>query len=118
MARAHRIGQTKDVKIYRLITSKTYEHQMFYGHLKLGLDCHLTGAEGKDMTKNELENLMRHGAYDLFRENDKESRKSAQYNSENIEDILERSKVVTYDATNGTKTILQATFVAGNVRRQ
>ena len=30
-------------------------------------------------------------------------KKSAQYNSENIEDILERSKVVTYDATNGTE---------------
>ena len=73
--------------------------------LKLGLDqAILTGAEGKDMTKNELENLLRHGAYDLFRENDKESsKKSAQYNSENIEDILERSKVVTYDATNGTE---------------
>ena len=117
MARAHRIGQTKDVKIYRLITSKTYEHQMFLrASLKLGLDqAILTGAEGKDMTKNELENLLRHGAYDLFRENDKESsKKSAQYNSENIEDILERSKVVTYDATNGTENhFSKATFVAG-----
>ena len=59
MARAHRIGQTKDVKIYRLITNKTYEHQMFLrASLKLGLDqAILTGAEGKDMTKNELENF-------------------------------------------------------------
>ena len=57
------------------------------------------------MTKNELENLLRHGAYDLFRENDKESsKKSAQYNSENIEDILERSKVVP-DAAMVLKTI-------------
>ena len=38
MARAHRIGQTKDVRIYRLITSKTYEAEMFRrASLKLGL---------------------------------------------------------------------------------
>ena len=29
MARVHRIGQTKDVRIYRLVTAKTYEAEMF-----------------------------------------------------------------------------------------
>jgi SNF2 family DNA or RNA helicase len=34
-----RIGQTKEVKVYRLITSKTYERQMFERtSKKLGLD--------------------------------------------------------------------------------
>ena len=38
MARAHRIGQTKDVRIYRLITAKTYEAEMFKrASRKLGL---------------------------------------------------------------------------------
>jgi SNF2 family DNA or RNA helicase len=36
-ARCHRIGQDKKVKVYRLITSKTYERTMFErANLKLG----------------------------------------------------------------------------------
>eukprot|EP00536_Pseudo-nitzschia_multiseries_P008966 jgi/Psemu1/199531/e_gw1.239.51.1 len=39
MARCHRIGQTKSVKVYRLLTRKTYEMQMFHmSSLKMGLD--------------------------------------------------------------------------------
>ncbi|ORX91214.1 hypothetical protein LY90DRAFT_445531 [Neocallimastix californiae] len=38
-ARVHRIGQTKTVQIYRLITANTYEREMFdRAGLKLGLD--------------------------------------------------------------------------------
>ena len=38
-ARCHRIGQTKSVKVYRLLTRKTYEMQMFHmSSLKMGLD--------------------------------------------------------------------------------
>ena len=38
-ARCHRIGQTKAVKVYRLVTSKTYEHHMLQcASIKLGLD--------------------------------------------------------------------------------
>jgi chromodomain-helicase-DNA-binding protein 7 len=38
-ARAHRIGQKSEVKVYRLVTSNTYETQMFErATQKLGLD--------------------------------------------------------------------------------
>ena len=38
-ARCHRIGQDKAVKVYRLITNRTYEMEMFQrANLKLGLD--------------------------------------------------------------------------------
>lgn len=38
-ARCHRIGQSKSVKIYRLITRNSYEREMFdKASLKLGLD--------------------------------------------------------------------------------
>ena len=33
MARAHRIGQTKDVKIYKLLPIKHMSIKCFYGHL-------------------------------------------------------------------------------------
>ena len=38
-ARCHRIGQTKSVKVYRLLTRNTYEMQMFHmSSMKMGLD--------------------------------------------------------------------------------
>jgi len=38
-ARAHRIGQQKDVTVYRLLTNNTYESEMFdRASKKLGLD--------------------------------------------------------------------------------
>ncbi|KAK1747456.1 chromodomain-helicase-DNA-binding protein [Skeletonema marinoi] len=47
-ARCHRIGQTKEVKIYRLLTRKTYEMQMFHmSSMKMGLEqAVLQGIEG------------------------------------------------------------------------
>jgi SNF2 family DNA or RNA helicase len=38
-ARCHRIGQTKDVRIYRLVTSRSFEQEMFdRASRKLGLE--------------------------------------------------------------------------------
>ena len=99
MARCHRIGQTKNVKVYRLLTRKTYEMQMFHmSSLKMGLDqAVLTGFESSSsgegaMTKEEVERLLRHGAYDIFNE-DKSGMAEAESNefvSQDIDSILER----------------------------
>ena len=87
-ARAHRIGQKQEVKVYRLITSKTYEMEMFRrASLKLGLDQAVLRKmqvnEGRavqygqvdsslsrlsQMDKKEVESLLKFGAYDLFNE--------------------------------------------------
>ncbi len=59
-ARAHRIGQSSEVQVYRLITAKTYEAEMFErATKKLGLDQAIfmggafqsTGIDVKDGTK-------------------------------------------------------------------
>ena len=40
MARAHSIGQTRDVCLYLLLTSKSYEMHTFHSaSLKIWLDC-------------------------------------------------------------------------------
>ena len=47
MARCHRIGQTKEVRIYRLVTKGTYEQQLFASaSRKYGLDEAILGGEG------------------------------------------------------------------------
>lgn len=66
-ARAHRIGQINEVQVYRLITAKTYEAEMFErATKKLGLDqaIFMGGAfqsTGIDMKKDDG---IRGGNYD------------------------------------------------------
>ena len=48
-ARCHRIGQTKDVMIYRLITSRSFEQEMFdRASKKLGLEQAVLGSFSKE----------------------------------------------------------------------
>ena len=87
MARCHRIGQRKEVTIYRLITRRTYEAEMFdRAAKKLGLDqavfggsmfadAHLSADAAPfglpaGIDKAEVENLLRNGAYAFLEDND------------------------------------------------
>ncbi|CAJ1968173.1 unnamed protein product [Cylindrotheca closterium] len=126
-ARCHRIGQTKSVKIYRLLSRKTYEMQMFHmSSLKMGLDqAVLKGFESGNsgegtMTKEEVEKLLRHGAYDIFNE-DKAGSAEAESNDfveQDIDSILaRRSRTVVHDNTGSGSgaaggTFSKASFIA------
>ena len=58
-ARCHRIGQSKAVKVYRLITRNSYEREMFdKASLKLGLDkAVLQSMAGGDKPVNPVSGL-------------------------------------------------------------
>lgn len=125
------IGQTRPVKVYRLLTKKSYEMHMFHtASLKLGLayavagnaaagdvlngemiDAETTSALSKpqssnssSLTRKELEKLLRHGAYDIFSESKDGSGEAESRNfcEANIDQILERSSVVVHDS-NGSR---------------
>lgn len=54
--RAHRIGQTKDVEVIRLVTKGTVEEQIYaMGLTKLKLDEQVAGEGGEDVPKKEGE---------------------------------------------------------------
>ena len=56
MARCHRIGQTKEVMVYRLITRKSFEAEMFErASLKLGLERAVLGTRDFDGAEDEEE---------------------------------------------------------------
>ncbi|ETO71882.1 hypothetical protein F444_11867 [Phytophthora nicotianae P1976] len=140
-ARCHRIGQKKSVKIYRLLTAKTYELHMFHkASLKLGLDQAVLGGIKNDdpvaklkgtakktktndrMSKEEIENLLKHGAYEMFKEQDSEAEAaSKKFGEESIDQILSRSTTIVHDPTrdvngnekkNAMSSFSKATFVS------
>jgi hypothetical protein len=91
-ARCHRIGQTKSVRIYRLITSRSFEAEMFErASRKLGLEQAVLGTFDKDEddgkpTAQEMEQLLKKGAYALLGEDNDEITQS--FCSDDIESIL------------------------------
>mmetsp|Transcript_4601 Transcript_4601/g.10378 ORF Transcript_4601/g.10378 Transcript_4601/m.10378 type:complete len:2557 (+) Transcript_4601:190-7860(+) len=93
-ARCHRIGQTKDVRIYRLVTSRTFEQEMFdRASKKLGLEQAILGTFGQDNdddkpTSKEMERLLKRGAYALLEDENDEMGK--EFVAEDIESILEK----------------------------
>ncbi|KAG0440802.1 Chromodomain-helicase-DNA-binding protein 9 [Dictyocoela muelleri] len=136
-ARCHRIGQTNEVKIYRLVTRNTYEREMFdKASLKLGLDrAILTKTKVKDeidqndksvddksidddefkdeslnlSKKDAIEILLKKGAYGVLMETDDVSQKFCE---EDIDQILERrTKIVKHtDLYNKGNIFSKATF--------
>jgi chromodomain-helicase-DNA-binding protein 7 len=111
------------VKIYRLVTKNTYEREMFdRAGLKLGLDKAVlqsmntgmadgattgAGAVGVALTKTEVENLLKKGAYGALMDDENTGDKFCE---EDIEDILlKRSHVITHKEEKGS-TFSKATF--------
>ena len=94
-ARCHRIGQEKPVKVYRLICRNTYEREMFdRASLKLGLDKAVLqnmnqkeNSGQKSMSKKEVEDLLKKGAYGSVMENDDDANNFCE---EDIDQILQR----------------------------
>ena len=67
MARAHRIGQTREVKIYRLLADRTYEQAIYdAASKKYGLDeAILGGLGGGPADAKRIASLLRDGAMAL-----------------------------------------------------
>lgn len=84
MARCHRIGQQKDVSVYRLVTKRTYEAGMFrVASQKLGLTEAILEGAGAGAESGAagppaavLERLLRHGAFAAFDVEDQDARRA------------------------------------------
>lgn len=118
-ARCHRIGQKNKVQVYRLITRNTYESEMFQrASRKLGLDQALlyknTSNDNKnDISAEEIDKLLRKGAYHLLMDDDQEL---DSFISEDIDQILaKRSKVVqSNEPQQGENVLSKAKFGTGS----
>ncbi|XP_077582608.1 chromodomain-helicase-DNA-binding protein 6 isoform X2 [Stigmatopora nigra] len=122
-ARCHRIGQSKAVKVYRLITRNSYEREMFdKASLKLGLDKAVLqdinrkgGLNGvQQLSKLELEELLKKGAYGALMDEEDEGSKFCE---EDIDQILQRrTQTITIETEGKGSTFAKASFVSSGNR--
>lgn len=138
-ARAHRIGQEREVKVYRLVTARTYEADMFdRASKKLGLNTAVfhrgafdsksrsdksgtkledgsqsAVASSKAPSKEEIEELLKKGAFYLLENNADAAR---EFQENNIEEILSRnSRLVRYQLTGMRSTFAKTSFKSDKV---
>ena len=119
MARCHRIGQSKQVTIYRLITRRSFEAEMFErASKKLGLEAAVLGSrafndaeieeenkKNEKMDGKELELLLREGAYAVLLEDDTDNIR--EFCEQDIESLLEqRAHVVVTEGNQKTESWL------------
>ncbi|KAK2915525.1 chromodomain-helicase-DNA-binding protein 6 isoform X2 [Channa argus] len=122
-ARCHRIGQSKAVKVYRLITRNSYEREMFdKASLKLGLDKavlqdinrkgNLNGVQ--QLSKLEVEDLLKKGAYGALMDEEDEGSKFCE---EDIDQILQRrTQTITIQSEGKGSTFAKASFISSGNR--
>ncbi|XP_027904599.1 CHD3-type chromatin-remodeling factor PICKLE isoform X2 [Vigna unguiculata] len=103
MARAHRLGQTNKVLIYRLITRGTIEERMMQMTKKKMVLEHLVVGrlKAQNINQEELDDIIRYGSKELFADENDEAGKSRQihYDAAAIDRLLDRDQVGDEEAT-------------------
>merc|ERR1712185_804886 len=103
MARSHRIGQVRKVKVFRLVTRNTYESEMVErANRKLGLERAMNADRGNDglvqdgsklangppQDRAEVDAMLKRGAHDIFL-NDDDDTAYQKFNEADIDEILQ-----------------------------
>ncbi|KAG2604632.1 hypothetical protein PVAP13_4NG114681 [Panicum virgatum] len=95
MARAHRLGQTSKVMIYRLVSRGTIEERMMQLTKKKMILEHLVVGrltKANNVNQEELDDIIRYGSKELFEDENDESRQ-IHYDDAAIEKLLDRNQV-------------------------
>lgn len=125
IARAHRIGQTAQVSVFRLVAKKTYEAEMLErASKKLGLDqaiflgntfgCERDKLKEEDNYKKlkpeELDTLLRRGIIGLLESQEEAKTDAAAYEALDIDSLIENAPKTNYSLSNNGYTISKTKF--------
>lgn len=95
-SRAHRIGQANKVMIYRFVTRNSVEERVTQVAKRKMMLTHLVvrpgmGGKGANFTKQELDDILRFGTEELFKE-DEGKEEAIHYDDRAVGELLDRSK--------------------------
>ena len=103
MDRAHRIGQTKTVRVFRLITDNTVEERIIErAEMKLRLDD-VVMQQGRlvhlknNLEKDQMLSMIRHGSNLVF------SAKDSDYTDKDIDQILDEGQKLIRESVSGAE---------------
>lgn len=93
LSRAHRIGQTKKVLCFQLMTRASVEEKIVqYGRKKMALDhVVVEQMDAEDVDSKDIEGILRFGAAELFQ--DDGDNKDIHYDDASIEKLIDRSQI-------------------------
>ncbi|XP_014090911.1 chromodomain-helicase-DNA-binding protein Mi-2 homolog [Bactrocera oleae] len=94
-SRAHRIGQANKVMIYRFVTRNSVEERVTQVAKRKMMLTHLVvrpgmGGKGANFTKQELDDILRFGTEELFKE-DGDKEEAIHYDDKAVAELLDRS---------------------------
>lgn len=96
-SRAHRIGQQNKVMIYRFVTRNSVEERVTQVAKRKMMLTHLVvrpgmGGKQTNFTKQELDDILRFGTEELFKEEEGKEEESIHYDDRAVFELLDRSK--------------------------
>ncbi|XP_063696031.1 chromodomain-helicase-DNA-binding protein Mi-2 homolog [Culicoides brevitarsis] len=96
-SRAHRIGQANKVMIYRFVTRNSVEERVTQVAKRKMMLTHLVvrpgmGSKGANFTKQELDDILRFGTEELFKEEEGKEDEAIHYDDKAVMDLLDRDK--------------------------
>ncbi|XP_050310914.1 chromodomain-helicase-DNA-binding protein Mi-2 homolog [Anthonomus grandis grandis] len=96
-SRAHRIGQANKVMIYRFVTRNSVEERVTQVAKRKMMLTHLVvrpgmGGKGANFTKQELDDILRFGTEELFKEEEGKEEEAIHYDEKAVDELLDRSK--------------------------
>ncbi|KAK4311657.1 hypothetical protein Pmani_016856 [Petrolisthes manimaculis] len=123
-SRAHRIGQANKVMIYRFVTRNSVEERVTQVAKRKMMLTHLVvrpgmgGSKSTNFSKQELDDILRFGTEELFKEESGKEDEAIHYDNQAIEELLDRSKEGIEQKENWANEYLSSFKVASYVTKE
>ncbi|XP_071548739.1 chromodomain-helicase-DNA-binding protein Mi-2 homolog [Panulirus ornatus] len=123
-SRAHRIGQANKVMIYRFVTRNSVEERVTQVAKRKMMLTHLVvrpgmgGSKSTNFSKQELDDILRFGTEELFKEELGKEDEEIHYDNQAIEELLDRSKEGIETKENWANEYLSSFKVASYVTKE